>query len=197
MTFLLVLLAYLCGSIPVGFLLAWAEGVDIRARGSGNIGATNVARVVGWRHGILTLAGDAVKGLVPVILARYLGFELWQVALTGLAAFLGHLYPVFLAFKGGKGVATALGVLLGVAPAAIAILALVFGVVAAATRAASPASIASAVVAPLVLWVLAYPEPIVGLGLILALLVILRHRENIRRLVSGTEPKFKANANRE
>ena len=109
LTLILIALAYLCGSIPVGYLLASAEGIDIRRRGSGNIGATNVARVVGWRHGILTLAGDTAKGLIPVLAARHFDVGLWEVALTGLAAFLGHLYPIFLAFKGGKGVATGLG----------------------------------------------------------------------------------------
>ena len=193
-TFLFVALAYLCGSVPVGFLLACAEGVDIRHRGSGNIGATNVARIVGWRHGVLTLLGDTAKGLIPVVLARYFGLEIGQVVWVGLAAFLGHLYPVFLGFKGGKGVATALGVLAAVAPQATLLLAVVFGIIAGTSRAVSLASIIAAGLAPLVLWLLSYPGPAVGLGLVLALLITIRHRDNIQRLVTGAEPKFKVNS---
>jgi glycerol-3-phosphate acyltransferase PlsY len=193
-TFLFVALAYICGSIPVGFLLASAEGVDIRRSGSGNIGATNVARVVGWRHGVLTLVGDTAKGLIPVVLGRYFGLGIEQISWIALATFLGHLYPVFLGFKGGKGVATALGVLLAVAPQATLVLAIVFGAVAGTSRAVSLASLVAAGLAPLVLWLLSYPRPIIGLGLVLALLIVLRHRENIQRLLSGAEPKFKLNS---
>ncbi|HWP58831.1 MAG TPA: glycerol-3-phosphate 1-O-acyltransferase PlsY [Candidatus Acidoferrales bacterium] len=193
-TLTLLALAYLCGSVPVGFLLSAAAGVDIRACGSGNIGATNVARVVGWRQGLFTLLGDAAKGFLPVLVARYLEFADPQVALAGLAAFLGHLYPAFLKFRGGKGVATAFGVLLAVAPLSVLILALVFALVAAVTRAASAASLAAAAAVPLVLWLLKSSAPIVGLGLVMALLVIWRHRDNIQRLLAGTEPKFKPSA---
>lgn len=193
-TFIFVALAYVCGSIPVGFLLASAEGVDIRRRGSGNIGATNVARVMGWRRGVVTLLGDTAKGLIPVALARYFGLEISQVVWVALAAFLGHLYPVFLGFKGGKGVATALGTLVGLAPQATLVLAAVFAVVVTVSRAVSLASIVAAVLAPLVLWFFSYPPPVIGAGLILALLVVIRHRDNIRRLTSGAEPKFKVNS---
>jgi glycerol-3-phosphate acyltransferase PlsY len=193
-TFILIALAYLCGSVPVGFLLASLTGVDIRRRGSGNIGATNVARVVGWREGVLTLLGDVLKGFLPVLLSLYFGFDPWAIFWIGLASFLGHLYPVFLKFKGGKGVATALGILLAVAPAAAVILASVFALVATTSRAVSLASLIAAVLAPLVLWFLWYPLPFVGLSFVLALLIVVRHRENIQRLLAGVEPKFKINS---
>jgi acyl phosphate:glycerol-3-phosphate acyltransferase len=193
-TLILVALAYLCGSVPVGFLLASLAGIDIRRRGSGNIGATNVARVVGWREGVLTLLGDVLKGFLPVLLSRYFGFEPWAIFWVGLASFLGHLYPVFLKFKGGKGVATALGILLAVAPAAMVILASIFVLVAIISRAVSLASLIAAVLTPLVLWLLRYPLPFVGLSFVLALLIVVRHRENIQRLLAGDEPKFKINS---
>ncbi len=193
-TLIFVALAYLSGSVPVGFLLASLTGVDIRRQGSGNIGATNVARVVGWRRGLLTLLGDVLKGLLPVLLALYFGLEPWAIFWVGLTSFLGHVYPVFLKFRGGKGVATALGILLAVAPAATAILALVFAVVAVSSRAVSLASLIAAALAPLVLWLLWCPLPFVALSFVLALLIVVRHRENIQRLLAGVEPKFKINS---
>ena len=111
---ILLVVAYLLGSVPTGLLLARASGVDIRTTGSGNIGATNVYRTMGRKLGIMTLVGDCLKGLIPVVAARYLDLSTGAVAMVGLAAFLGHVYTIFLGFKGGKGVATALGVFLGV-----------------------------------------------------------------------------------
>src|SRR3954471_2258502 len=108
---LLIVFAYLLGSVPTGYILGYFSGIDVRKAGSGNVGATNVARVAGKKVGILTLIGDAAKGFLPVLLARRLGFDPTVLGLAALAAFLGHLYPVFLNFRGGKGVATALGAL--------------------------------------------------------------------------------------
>src|SRR5262245_43608462 len=102
--FLLVLFAYLLGSVPTGYILGSLAGVDVRKAGSGNVGATNVARVVGKRHGIFTLVADIAKGFVPVVIALNLGLTSTATALVGVAAFLGHLYPIFLRFQGGKGV---------------------------------------------------------------------------------------------
>ena len=135
-----------------------------------------------------------MKGFLPVLLSWYFGFEPWAIFGVGLASFLGHLYPVFLKFKGGKGVATALGILLAVAPAAMVILASVFVLVAIISRAVSLASLIAAVLTPLVLWLLRYPLPFVGLSFVLALLIVVRHRENIHRLLAGVEPKFKINS---
>ena len=112
-SYILIVFAYLLGSVPVGVLLARMKGADPRKVGSGNIGATNVMRAAGKVTGALTLVGDILKGLLPVVLAFVVGEPAIVVAAVGLAAFLGHLFPLFLKFKGGKGVATALGVYLG------------------------------------------------------------------------------------
>lgn len=187
---LLIVFAYLLGSIPTGFVLGALSGVDIRRVGSGNVGATNVARVVGKAQGLLTLAGDAAKGWIPVYLGHWLGLSLGLTALVGLAAFLGHLYPVFLKFRGGKGVATALGVFLGLAPLATVVLLFIFAFVAAASRVVSLASLLAALCAPLAFWFFGYPPVLVGLGFLIGGWVIARHRDNIRRLLSGSEPRF-------
>jgi len=182
--------AYLLGSIPTGFLLGSLSGVDVRRVGSGNVGATNVARVVGKRQGLMTLLGDVAKGLIPVYLSVYLELNPSLVALVGLAAFLGHLYPVFLKFQGGKGVATALGVYLALAPMATVVLIFVFSVVAMASRVVSLASLIAAGFAPLAFWFFSYPPILIWLSLLIGLLIVFRHRENIQRLLSGAEPRF-------
>jgi glycerol-3-phosphate acyltransferase PlsY len=182
--------AYLLGSVPTGYLLGYFAGVDVRKTGSGNVGATNVARVAGKWLGLLTLLGDAAKGFVPVWIALRMDLGAEVTGLVALAAFLGHLYPVFLKFQGGKGVATALGALLALAPAAVGVLLVVFFIVAAATRIVSLASIAAAGVAPVAIWLLGYPTPLIGAVLLMALMIIWRHRENIQRLRAGAEPRF-------
>ena len=187
---LLLLFAYVCGSVPTGVWLSRRHGVDPRDVGSGNIGATNVARAIGVSGGVLTLVGDAVKGILPVLIARRLGFSVPVVALTGLAAFLGHLYSCFLGFDGGKGVATALGVLLGLAPATLLVIVPIFLVAASLSRYVSLASLAAAAVTPLLLLVRGYPPAIVGVGVVIAVLIVVRHRDNIRRLRFGTEARL-------
>jgi glycerol-3-phosphate acyltransferase PlsY len=186
----MLLLAYLLGSIPTGFLLGSFSGVDVRQAGSGNVGAANVARVVGKKQGLITLIADVAKGFLPILLSSRLGFDPTVTALAALAAFLGHLYPVFLRFQGGKGVATALGIFLGITPMASVILVLLFALVVSISRRVSLASIAAAGAAPILLWSLSYPPLLVVLGLIIALMIIFRHKENILRLISGTEPRF-------
>lgn len=187
---LLILFAYLLGSVPTGYILGYLSGVDVRKAGSGNVGATNVARVAGKKLGLLTLIGDAAKGVIPVCIARALGFDDDIAALAALAAFLGHLYPVFLNFQGGKGVATALGGLAALTPAAAGILLAVFLIVFAATRIVSLASMIAAAAAPVAVWLLGYPPSLAALTAVMALYIIWRHRENIRRLLSGAEPRF-------
>jgi glycerol-3-phosphate acyltransferase PlsY len=187
---LLIIFAYLSGSIPVGYLLGRFSGVDVRQVGSGNIGATNVARVAGRTQGAFTLLGDTVKGFLPVVLSSYLGFSLEVSVLTGAAAFLGHLFPVFLKFQGGKGVATALGVLIWLAPAGTLVLAGIFLATALSKRVVSLSSLITAGVAPIVFWSLSYPPPVVALSVFFAIMIVLRHRDNIRRLFAGVEPKF-------
>jgi glycerol-3-phosphate acyltransferase PlsY len=187
---ILIGFAYLLGSMPTGFLLGYFAGVDVREAGSGNVGATNVARVAGKWLGLLTLVVDAAKGFVPVFLAQQMDSGVALSGVVALAAFFGHLYPIFLKFQGGKGVATALGVLLALAPAAAGILALVFLLVVLVSRIVSLASIVAAGMIPAAIWLLSYPSLLAGLTSVMALMIVWRHRENIRRLVSGVEPKF-------
>ena len=192
MVAILAIFAYLLGSIPSGFIIGTLSGVDVRNTGSGNIGATNVARVLGKGLGLLTLFADTAKGFVPVFVAQRLAMSDPVVALVGVSAFLGHLYPVFLRFQGGKGVATAFGALLAIAPAAPVVLALFFGAAVLVSRIASLGSITAALAAPVVLWALSYAPVFVAMGAFLGAMVIVRHRENIKRLRSGTEPRFRA-----
>ena len=181
--------AYLLGSVPFGLVMARLFGLgDIRKIGSGNIGATNVLRTGNKLAALLTLIGDAGKGGAAVLLARaLLGEDAGQVA--GLAAFLGHLFPVFLGFQGGKGVATFLGVLLALAwPVGLAACG-TWLAVAAATRYSSLAALGAAATTPL--WALAFARPdLVILVLLLAALVFSKHRGNIARLAAGTEPRI-------
>jgi glycerol-3-phosphate acyltransferase PlsY len=190
---ILLLCSYCIGSIPSGLLLAKAfGGVDIRTKGSGNIGATNVYRTLGRKIGILTLVGDCLKGLLPVLAAKALHLPDEWVALIGLAAFLGHIFPLFLRFKGGKGVATALGVFLATSPLAILGALAIFVIVLMSWRYVSLASITAAAFMPL-FTTLIYRNPIfVAMSIVISVIVILKHHENIKRLRNGTESKFKA-----
>jgi glycerol-3-phosphate acyltransferase PlsY len=190
---ILVLCSYCIGSIPTGLLLAKAfGGVDIRTKGSGNIGATNVYRTLGRKIGIMTLIGDCLKGLLPVLAAKALDLpDIW-VALIGLAAFLGHIFPVFLRFKGGKGVATALGVFLATSPFAVLAALGIFIVVLAKWRFVSLASISAAAVMPAFATIIDRNPMIVAMSLAISAIVIIKHHENIKRLRNGTENKFKA-----
>lgn len=194
-SFILILVAaYLIGSIPTGVVLTRLSGAgDVRKSGSGNIGATNVYRVAGRRLGILTLLGDVLKGLVPL---WYLGSVLHlpgpRLALVAAALFLGHLYPIYLGFKGGKGVATALGVLLVLSPLAIVPALLIFIGVLWRWRYVSAASISAAAAIPFLVWLFERSLPATAAALFIAFMVIVRHRANIGRLLAGTENRFKA-----
>src|SRR5262245_22840671 len=190
LTVVLVVLAYLLGSVPSGYLVGKFAGVDVRKFGSGNIGATNVARAMGKRKGIFTLIADATKGFAPVLIGMKLAVTPAGLACIAAAAFIGHIYPVFLKFHGGKGVATALGTLLALAPLAVLALLALFGAVIFTSRIVSLSAIVAALAAPLVLWLFYQPPPIVGLGFLYAALILFRHRDNIARLRAGTEPRF-------
>lgn len=184
-------IAYLIGSVPTGLLLGKLYGIDVRQQGSGNIGATNLYRTLGRKVGIMTLIGDCLKGVAPVLLARQFGFSGEQVAWVGLAAFCGHVFSIFLKFRGGKGVATALGVFLALSPLAVLIALVLFVLVMLKWRYVSLGSVCAAAVMPLAVafsqeWILT------GVTFLISLVVIMRHRENIRRLLAGTESKFKA-----
>jgi len=191
-SFFLIVCAYLLGSIPVGILLAKLKGTDPRTVGSGNIGATNVMRAAGKTTGALTLVGDALKGFLPVAAACILGESRFIIAAVGLAAFLGHLFPVFLKFKGGKGVATALGVYLGVNSIAVLIAMVIFVFVLLKWRFVSLGSLIGVAVMPLVLYVLNAPDQYMYLVLIIGALIVIKHKENIRRLIAGTENKIES-----
>lgn len=195
--YLLVALAgYLCGAMPFAYILARLKGVDIRKVGSGNVGATNVFRSVSKGLGILTFVADALKGFLPAWLLPLCAVRWLDVPagpglglLGGCAAVAGHTWPVFLKFKGGKGVATSAGMLLGVAPAAMGIGLAAWILLFAATRYVSVASMAAAAATPGAAWWLygasdrLRPAVLTVLGLI----IVLRHRANIGRLLKGTE----------
>ena len=184
--------AYLCGSIPTGALIAKRQGVAIQEAGSGNVGATNVARTAGKKAGILTLIGDVGKGLFPVLMIRWLGLSEIVQASAAVMATLGHLFPVFLRFAGGKGVATGLGVFLGLAPTAILTALLGFALVFAVFRIVSLASLVAAALTPGLIFLFAYPRPVLLAGILVAGLIIVRHHENIGRLLKGEEQKFRS-----
>ncbi len=199
--YLLPVLAYLYGAVPFGFLAArWLRGVDIRQTGSGNIGATNAARVLGFRFFPVIFLLDFSKGLLPTLAATLLvprgGYDPHPLAVgTGLAAILGHVFPVYLGFKGGKAVAASTGVFAVLAPRQVLIAAGVWVAVFGAFRYVSLASISAAVALPLAL-LLMHPEPL-GQGVFLTAmatlggaLVIYLHRGNIRRLLAGREHKI-------
>ena len=194
--------AYLIGAIPFGFLIGKLNGVDIRKEGSCNIGATNVTRVVGKGWGKLCFLCDFLKGFLPVLLAAYLDRTFlpeqagWLTASTALAAMLGHIFPVYLGFRGGKGVSTAAGAALALNPLAVVIAGAVWAAVFFIFRYVSLASLAAALALPLSAWLLKYTAgiamaPPVGILLILfAALTFWRHRTNITRLINGTENRF-------
>ncbi len=185
-----IILAYLLGSIPVGVVLSRLKGQDPRKTGSGNIGATNVMRTAGKGVGILTLAGDIVKGLLPTWLAIAYGQTAIVVAACGLAAFAGHLWPIYLGFRGGKGVATALGLFIALKPAIIPILLAVFIVVLLKWRYVSLGSLVGTALMPLFLLLFGSPVEYIVVSLIVGLLIYYKHRDNLKRLLSGTEHKF-------
>ena len=191
---LIIVFAYLLGSIPVGYLLVRLfKKQDIRTVGSGNIGATNVVRSGAKGLGIATLLLDLGKAFLAVKIAQHLAPGNYDIAVAAaVAAILGHVYPVWLGFRGGKGVASALGVFLALTwPSALAILG-VFLVIVAITRYVSLASIIAAAVFPLFgFWFVPYRTPIVIAGfLLIPLIIIAKHHQNIRRLLSGTESRF-------
>jgi glycerol-3-phosphate acyltransferase PlsY len=188
-----VLASYLVGAIPTSYLtVRIVKGEDLRLLGSGNLGATNLYRVLGWRYAVPVALFDVLKGAVPVLLfAPRAGGGQLVALLLGAAAVIGHVFPVFLKFRGGKGVATAAGVMLGMAPWAFIVALITWALVVKASGYVSLASITAALVLPPAVYFL-HPERrqlapfLVGL----AALIILLHRRNIRRLLSGTEHRF-------
>ena len=184
--------SYLLGSIPFGLLLTRAAGLgDVRKIGSGTIGATNVLRTGSKGLAAATLLLDGAKGAAAVLAGAWLA-DIPGVFVGGLAAVLGHLFPVWLGFKGGKGVATGLGALLAASPLVGVAACAVWLLVALVLRMSSASSLAAFAAAPVLAWGLDAPQPVLGLSLAVAALVYLRHRGNIERLVRGTEPRIGA-----
>jgi glycerol-3-phosphate acyltransferase PlsY len=196
--------AFLLGSIPFGVLISKYAGIDVRKVGSGNIGATNVLRTVGRLPALLTLAGDVLKGAAAVLICRYVltgivpvdqpdisshDRELWEGA-VGMTAVLGHMFSLFLSFRGGKGVATGFGFIAVYQPLSAIITVSVWLLVAATTRYSSLAAIVSFLSLPLTLFMLTSQNLKVYYGIILAFLIVLKHRENIRRIMNRTESRI-------
>ncbi len=187
-TIVLTLTAYLFGSISAAIITCKVMGLpDPRTQGSNNPGATNVLRLGGKKAAAITLFGDMLKGLIPVLIAVLLKSDDLTLALVATAAFLGHLYPVFFAFKGGKGVATAFGVILGVSwPVALAML-LTWLTVAYGLKISSLSALVTAVLAPFYFWWLSGSNVFIIMGAFISMLLIWRHRTNIKKLLEGTE----------
>jgi glycerol-3-phosphate acyltransferase PlsY len=189
---LAVLLAYLVGAVPVGVIVARIFGVgDLRRQGSGNIGATNVLRTAGRLPALLTLVGDVVKGYAAVTLAA-LSDDARAAAPCAVAAVVGNCWSVFLAFRGGKGMATGLGAFLRLVPAAIGPALVVWLVVTLVSRYVSLGSLVAALCVPIAAALFGYPWPSVLAALVVSAIVVVRHRENIARLLSGTERRVRA-----
>lgn len=188
--FLLVIGAVLMGSIPFGVLIARVKGVDLKRVGSGNIGATNVLRTMGKAPAVLTLAGDVLKGSIPVLAAKYLLNDLTMEGIVGLCAILGHNFSLFLRFRGGKGVATSIGMLLIYSPYAAVVTILIWLSVIFVTRYSSLGAVVSFGVLPLSVYVVDYAKEKLIVSVMITALLMIRHADNIYRLISGTEPKI-------
>lgn len=201
MNYFLLFFAYLVGSIPFGLLIGKIRGIDVRKVGSGNIGATNVGRLLGKKYGFLTLFADVGKAVVPMVLTNWLlkgevSRDFW-IALCGAAAFLGHLFPIYLRFKGGKGVATALGIFLFLAPWAVLVDVIIFIGVVYNWGYVSLGSLTAALMMPGLIWLLYGAKSYTFLAIFIGLLVWLKHKENIVRLLHKEEKSWKADQQKE
>ena len=186
-----IVAAYLIGSISFGIIFSKLFGLpDPRTVGSGNIGATNIARSGKKLPAILTLLGDAFKGWLPVWLALQTDMLMWVVAAVGLAVFFGHLYPIYHKFKGGKGVATALGVMLAISGWLALACLFTWAVVFAISRISSLSAIVAAALSPVFAWILLPYKNYVLMVLVMAIMLVWRHRSNIQKLLAGTEAGF-------
>ena len=194
----LLICAYLIGSIPFGLLIGKTMGVDVRQAGSGNIGATNVHRLLGKKLGIFTLLADVAKAIVPMLFVRWFvaghadpaAGDLW-VALTGAGAFLGHLFPIYLQFRGGKGVATALGIFLVLEPWAVLFSLALFVLVVLWGGYVSLGSLMAAAFMPLWIWLLGGPALYIYLALFVGAFIWIKHHDNLGRLLRGEEKSWK------
>lgn len=190
MTFITIVIGYLLGSIPFALLLTRRQGIELRNVGSRNPGAANVLRSAGIGPAVAVMLLDAGKGTAAVVAARLMSDDVVVVTSAGLAAIVGHIYPVWCGFRGGKGVAASAGVFALLAPLATAIAVLVFVGTIAATRFISAGSIAGALALPVAAAVGNQPNPVVAGALLAAAIVLVRHRDNVSRLVAGTERRI-------
>ena len=188
---IIVVVAYLIGSIPFGYLIVRKKiGTDIRQTGSGGTGATNVSRRAGKAAGVLTLVLDAAKGSAAVLIAKVLTGDDWSIAVAAIAALVGHIFPVWLGFRGGKGVATGVGIFLVLAPIAVLCAGVIFVAIVALTRYVSLGSIIAAALIPLFVWWQSDLRSLLTAAIVGAALIVFAHRGNIQRLASGTESRI-------
>lgn len=185
-----ILVGYALGSVPFAFLVARRAGIDVRVAGSGNVGAANVLRTTGTSMGVTVMALDISKGAATVLLAYAATGEIAQSAAAGAAAIVGHIYPIWLRFHGGKGVAVAAGVFGVLAPLAAAIAAVLFVATVWATRIVSLGSVVATITLPSAAWLSGAPSAVVAAAIGASALILFRHRANIRRIVSGTERRM-------
>jgi glycerol-3-phosphate acyltransferase PlsY len=187
----IVIVAYLIGSIPFGYLIVRRKiGADIRQTGSGGTGATNVSRRAGRAAGILTLLLDAAKGSLAVLIAKAVAGDDWVIAAAAIAALVGHIFPVWLGFRGGKGVATGVGIFLVLAPIALLCSGVIFVAIVALTRYVSLGSIIAAMLIPVFVWLQSDLRPLMTAAIVGAALIIFAHRGNISRLAGGSENRI-------
>ena len=188
---IVLVVAYLLGSIPFGYLIVRRRmGADIRETGSGGTGATNVSRRAGKAAGVLTLLLDAAKGSVAVLIAKAAGGDDWIIAVAAVAALVGHIFPVWLGFRGGKGVATGVGIFSVLAPISLLCAGVIFIAVVVTTRYVSLGSIIAAVLIPVFVWLQSGAQPVLLAAILAAALIVFAHRGNIKRLASRTESQI-------
>ncbi|MEJ1403819.1 MAG: glycerol-3-phosphate 1-O-acyltransferase PlsY [Candidatus Sedimenticola sp. (ex Thyasira tokunagai)] len=188
---LLIIASYLLGSLSSAIIVCKLMGLpDPRSQGSNNPGATNVLRIGGKKAAAITLAGDSIKGLIPVLAARMMGVDDLVLAAVAMAAFLGHLYPLFFGFKGGKGVATALGAQFGLGWQIGGSIAIIWLLIAKGLNISSLAALVAMALAPLIVWHFTGSQELLVMQIAMSLLLIWRHRSNIRNLISGEEGKI-------
>ena len=184
------IISYVLGSVPFGMLFASTQGIDLRKYGSGNIGATNVTRILGKTLGSLTLLADTLKGWLAMSLASWILSDTAAIAGAGLMVFLGHIFSIFLKFKGGKGVATGFGIHIYVMPEATLFAVGIFAFTLWASKYVSLSSIVAAISLPVFGMFLKVPLPYLHVSLLIAMLIVFKHKSNIRRIIDKTESRF-------
>lgn len=190
MEILFVIIGYLIGAIPFGYIAGRLKGIDIRKYGSGNIGSTNVSRVLGKKYGIAVQILDILKGITPVAIGKLTGLNSAWVVIIGLATICGHNWTIFLGFKGGKGVNTSLGVALGLVPIPAILCLFIWLIVVSIWKYISLSSIVAAIAFPIFTFTFNYPLVVRILAIMVTFFIVIRHRSNIKRLIKGEEPKI-------